>query len=360
MRFGQLWSKCRLMVALTVNFEKVTIMLNKITKDTDIDVFPKNYLFDTIEGVEWKERKIIPFDMIEIDPFDNIVRVGGTNPTLINELRDSMSKGINPNECLPVLQELKVPTPYVHPIYGSGVYHYKLVDGHNRCETLMMLGYEEYAFDIAQFGVDGINYELARASFALASNAPRPKVSSSNEDVRNAAAKLVERGLIENTITSIKNWIEKYSQFRGKRASEIANLVGNGTGASDGIALWTPTMIKNDVSKYGINSHGNFDITRTMHGYTCKAGYENETVLMAANKLYETGNPSYVVGHVGIPKDDINDSRMEITATFKHFEKIFDNMFDYRVKHGKYPWEVIGFLPQTKDEQIEKKIVDLK
>lgn len=336
-------------------------MLKEVTKDTDISIFPKNYLFDDIEGVAWKERKIIPFDMIEMDPFDNIVRIGGTNSTLINELRESMSKGINPSECLPVLQELKVPTPYTHPIYGSGVYYYKLVDGHNRCETLKIIGYEEYAFDIAEFGTNGVNYELARASFALASNAPRPKISSSNDDVLHAASKLVEKGLLSNTLDSIKSWIEKYSQFRGKRASEIANQVGNGTGAAGSIALWTPAMIKHDVSKYGIKSHGNFDTKRGMHGYTCKSGYENETVLMAATKLYETGETSYVVGHVPIPsKGTIHDAREDIPENFNYYEKILDNLFSYRIKEGKYPWQVIGFLPQTKDEQIAKKIVEVK
>jgi hypothetical protein len=335
-------------------------MLSEVTKDTPANIFPKNYLFDDVDGIEWIERKFIPFDMIEMDPYNNIVRIGGTNPTLINDLRDSMSKGINPSECIPVLQELSVPTPYNDVVYGSGVYHYRLIDGHNRCETLKSLGYEGYMFDIARVGTDGVNYELARASFAMVSNAPRPKVASSNEDVRNAAAKLVEKGLIENTISSIREWIEKYSQFRGKRASEIANQVGNGTGAAGGIALWSPAMIKHDVGKYGIKSHGVFDKTRNMHGYTCKTGYENETVLMAAAKLLETGYPSYVVGHVGIPKNSIQESRQEIPEAFKHYEKLFDNLFAYRIKEGKYPWEVIGFLPQTKDEQLDKRIVESK
>ena len=350
------------MVALMVNSEKVKNMLKEITKDTPKSIFPKNYLFDEIDGVKWKERSFIPFDMIEMDPYDNIVRVGGTNATLINDLRDSMSKGINPSECLPVLQELKIPVPYNDVIYGSGVYHYKLVDGHNRCETLKILGCDGYMFDVAEFGNDSVNYELARASFALSSNAPRPKISSSNEDVRNAAGKLVERGLLENTIEDIKSWIEKYSQFRGKRASEIANQVATGSGAAGAIALWTPPMIKKDVQKYGITSHGVLDQKRNLHGYTCKTGYEHETVLMAASKLLESGHASYVVGHIGIPTGDdtIQDVRDSIPETFNYYEKVFDNLFAYRIKEGKYPWEVIGFLPQTKQEQKDRTIVPIK
>lgn len=326
-------------------------------------LFPQNHLVSTgqAKGVRVIGRKFIRFDQIRSDASDNPVRLGGTNYSIQNELKFSMMRGIHTSEDLPAVEKIAVPSKHT----DGNVKYYVLRDGFTRLEALKELGAKGYWFDIVEF-----DNELSRISFSLASNNHLPSGSSKDDDIYKSVEHLVASKLLTNDFLTIKEYIMKICGLTPARAHKIADQIGNSTGAKPTVWTWKQSAIK-DLSQnheLGIKSHGNYDPKRKMYGWTVLEGYEADAIANAiakfnADKLDGLGTgQSYFVAHTKLPNSngDLDEKRKAMKRSFdKRFSDLIALCEHYK-ETGKIPFELIGFLPQTSDEQALNKLVSLQ
>lgn len=337
-----------------------------LVNGTEGDLFAKNSIIKKVKGVRLVKRLYICLDEILVNPLDNEVRDGGTNSPHVQELKNDFGRGIRYNEFLPVVEKLPVSKTYNK---DNKLKFYALVDGFNRISALMDLGYTHYWFDVVEFGSDDVPAPLARYSFAMASNAHSPKLPSSDKDIYNGVARLVADKYIPNDFEKIKEYIKSVSNVTPARAHNIASKVAASTGIIQPIFIWSQTSIKrNETQAFGAVSHGRYDKEREMFGWTMLEGYHNDTFFNAISKYNEKRNDkvthgrSYIVGHVKLP-DTLYDLDERRKNTADAFDKKVEDLIavcEYYKVHGKLPFEMIGFLPQTKDEENKGELVPLK
>lgn len=328
-----------------------------LVSKTDGNRFYENPSLTSTKGVRKVGRLWLNLKDIRVEPVDNVVRFGGTDSKLVEELKFSFRSSIRYNEFLPIVKKLAVNKPGL----DGDVKFYELVDGYNRITALQDLGYTHYWFDVADFGHDGVDSVLAQTSLAITMNAPVPKVSSSDKDLFNAVTNLVDKGLIENDFIKIKQYIRDTAKLTPARADKIANQVAKASGAPNIIYIWTGKMIKKDVGTLGIKSEGKYDSSRGKHGWTSLEGYETEAVFNTLNKLRDTGETSYIVGHTKLPDDnnDLKDRRHNVLKNIEDRRKSLLAFVEYYNKYGRLPFDFIGFLPQDQNED-RTKLVQIK
>lgn len=306
----------------------------------------------TVPGVKKIDRRFLELTKILANSKDNAVRDGGTDSTLVEDLKTSFLSRILFNEFLPIVEVLPIPKKWD----DGEMKHYKVVDGYNRINTLRELGYTHYWFDVVEF--DPRQYNLARTTLALTSNSHAPSKSSNDKDIFNAVVLLVNGGDLRKDFDVIKNYIKKTCKIRSDRAHKLADKVATHVGAPSRFISWTPAMIKNDVGALDICSHGNIDMYRSKHGWTTLEGYEPDTIMNAIAAFAKDGTESYIVGHVKTPdsKNNLLSRRQNMIATFEEKKKAIIKLIEHYNKTGKLPFELIGFLPQDIDEPSDEMI----
>lgn len=269
----------------------------------------------------------------------------------IAAVADSMERGILFTEFLPIIE--KLPKELVSDDGEKKTY--MLIDGYNRVSALEKIGYTHYWFDVAEFGDEETNPNLARVTCALASNVHPPKLNSTDNDVFSAVVPLVLEGSIEADEMAIKDFIRKNCvSGRGSaaRAAKIASEVMAATGVQPAFQLWTPARIKKEIASYNLTSSGSIDSKRQLHGWTCLESYEADTVMNALGKLRDTGKCSYIVGHVKQPNTEANllDKREKMKLDIERRKDALLAFVEYYNEHKDFPFELLGFLPQQPSE----------
>lgn len=328
-----------------------------LVTENDGNLFAKNPLLSTSKGLRSSTRIWVKLTDILVNPSLNTVRYGGTNSTLVEELKLSFSMGIRYNDFLPVIKKLSV-----NRQYDDGfVKFYELVDGYNRVTALKELGYTHYWFDVVEFGYDDVDPEFAQTTLAIGMNAPVPKVASTDNDLFVAVTGLVDRGHIEKDFEKIKRYIREVAKVPPARAHTIADKVATATGTPNFLFIWSGAMIKNDTKTLGIMSHGKYDARRAKHGWTVLEGYEPDAVMNAIAKFSETGKASYFVGHTKLPDNanNLDDRRLRVKNNIEERKAQLIALCEYYAEHKELPFDLIGFLPQSEDED-RSKLVQVK
>ena len=306
----------------------------------------------TLSGVQKIDRRLIELSRILADSKKNEARDGGTDPTLVEELKNSFSSGILYNEFLPIIEVMLIPKKW----NDGEMKHYQLVDGYNRINALKELGYTHYWFDVVEF--DSKQYNLSRTTLALTSNSHAPSKSSNDKDIFNAVVLLVKGGDLKRDFDVIKKYIKKTCRVRNDRAHRLADKIATHVGAPSRFVSWTPAMIKNDVGALEICSHGNLDVERNKYGWTTLEGYEPDTIMNAIAAFAKDGTESYIVGHVKTPdsKNNLIKKRQNMIANFEERKNAIIRLIDHYNETGRLPFELIGFLPQDIDENSKEMI----
>lgn len=306
-------------------------------------------------GIVKTERRYIELRKILANSQENTARDGGTDSSLVEELKNSFASGILYNEFLPIVEVMAIPKKWD----DGEMKHYQLVDGYNRVNMLKDSGYTHYWFDVVEF--DPNQYLLTRTTVALGSNAHAPSKSSNDKDIFNSVTILVNSGSLPKDFDTIKKYIKKTCKVRADRAHRLADKICTHVGAPSRFVAWTPAMIKNDVVGLGVYSHGNLDPVREKHGWTTLEGYEPDTIMNAIVKFDQTKTRSYIVGHVKAPdsKNNLHSKRQNMVSTFEEKKKALINVINHYNKTGELPFELIGFLPQDVDEP-HNQLVDAK
>ena len=73
------------------------------------NLFPKNWRFSFIDGVLNIERTFISLDQIRFDNDKNAARAAGRDASLVTELQNSFSLGVDTTQFIPIIEKLAVP-----------------------------------------------------------------------------------------------------------------------------------------------------------------------------------------------------------------------------------------------------------
>lgn len=332
---------------------------------TDVEKFAINPRFTTLKGVRSTTRIFVAIDDILVDPLDNTVRYGGTDSSLVQDLKNDFLRGVRYTEFLPVIEKLPVSKKYDN---DGKVKYYILRDGFNRVTALKELGVTHYWFDVVEFGYDGVPAERARNDFALNSNYHAPSKSSSDKDIYNAVSNLVSEDLLEKDFMKIKDYIREICGVTPARSHNIASQVCANAGIAPSIYTWTNAQIKNRETEYfGVMSGGAYDNEREQYGYTMLEDYEKDAVMNVINKYFEERNnritegKSYVVAHTKLPttEADLEERRFRVMEEYNRRIEGLIAVCDFYKENGTLPFELLGFLPQTRVENENAEIVPL-
>lgn len=338
------------------------LALDAINGSSEIgNSFPQNWRFSLLNGVRTTGRIFVRLDQIRNNPTDNPVRHGGRNAGLVNELKNSFSRGVLTGAYLPVIEKLPVAeTDEISTKY------YVLRDGFNRIEALQEMGVVEYWFDVVEFGDNNRSATGARVDFSLSCNNHEPSERSSDKDIHRSVSILLQSGDLENDFNAIKEYIQKISGTNPSRAHRIADAVATDNGIEPPIHTWSPVKIRQGFTKkLNVYSHGDYDPENNKFGWTVLEGYESDVIAGAIAKYNSeksdkiTGGQSYFVGHTKLPTSaaDLSERRKNMVRTINKKIEDLISVCKYYNETGELPFELIGFLPQTSEEDADKKII---
>jgi len=322
-------------------------------------------------GYKYVTRAIVPFDQIfepKINSNNNTVRKTKC-PTYINSLIDSFRNGIEYSRPVPIL----VRKTGVNS--NDKVTNYERYDGNNRDEALKHLGFTEYVHDILEYDpACGYTEEEARITLQLDSNNHVVQSPTSKDDVTRAVIQLLQSGstIVKSEELSIRLYVDRHCSYMPKtlRDSAVAQIVSEWNtltlkstnpnaqpivrNFNTYSAFDVKTFINND--KHGYQHGGDFDNFRKKYAYSMKEGSERSNIINAIMKWYKEVTVKktpgvkgvYFIAHTSPPtkNEAIEQKLTKMQDEISTFENAILECAAYHAKHNKFPWEIIGRLPQ--------------
>jgi hypothetical protein len=290
-----------------------------------------------------KDTIILSFDDIYIDDINcNNSKVEPHTAEDIEKLKNSFA------ECV----DLKEFPPAVRYRPGCDI-PYELVYGFGRSEALRELNQKTWYFTLLEGTDDAIEDVQAME------NEERPKRINKEVDMRKFLAAKVKQRKIGNTEKDIRDKFRKIYANRDKSVmNRVVQQVMEELNTPQPYILYTSTAkiqdwLKNHCSdSYSIE--GEYDDRRKMVGVHIKEGYQYRAVIAAIERYVKTGNKTYVIGHFSAPT-----KRATLETKRKQFIKEFNDIRGALEHCGLSTWpiEVMGFLPQDRENENLKKLV---
>lgn len=305
-------------------------------------------------GVRMVDRLIIDIDNIYQAPQkDNPTRSKGKNRENVENLKASLSLGINYSQMPPVV----IKSAHNH---NGHITEYELISGNHRMEAMRILGIECWVFDVYEIPAIGseIGYQDALRTFQLSENNHTPSLCTSKDDAVNTIVLLLSNKslLIEPTETSIMEYLNNYCSYmhyqtKCKVIREVVRLLQkNGFAIHTDVVTYTAMDVKDFlVKKTDLVNAGEYDMHRDQYGWSVLEGYEYEFLMSSARKFAETQKRSYLTLHTKSPteKYSVDDRRSNMVKKFEYLEDCLLKCFKYYETHGSFPWYTKGFLPQV-------------
>ena len=221
------------------------------------------------------------------------------------------------------------------------------------------IGYTEWVFDIYEIPSNKeYGYEDSIRTFQLKENNDIPKLGSSHDDVTNTITRLIahKSKLVYPDEDSIVNYVDSvctYMHFQTRQKivrDTLRKLKNNGFNVYTDYQTYTPVDVKEFLDKNtDLVSSGNYDFTRNKVGWSILEGYEYEILMNAVKKYHKEGKESYFTIHTKRLTDDLPSAaqkRKRMLESIHDLEQSFLSVFEYYSEHKKFPWEVMGALPQ--------------
>lgn len=321
------------------------IDLNQVEGNRDLYTYHSVIQDMVAEGVQYVGMAFVPLSQIKNNPDDNVVRVAGLDRAKVELLKLSLDNRIDYGCPLPVLERLPAPV-----FFDGELRTWQVVDGYNRLEAMLQLGFTHYWYQIVEFGNATVSAVLARTTAKLKLNTPPPSGGSSNHDIFAAVNNLVKAKELKEDFNVIKQYIVETCCVTPSRATLIADKICAHNGVAKTFRQWTQTDIKKQLRNLPekITSHGVLDIARNQFGWTCLKGYEKDTFEQAIKKFAATSKESYVVGHVSNvnTRTDLDLEREKYVSNWEELEKAYIKFGEFVHKHKRLPINFMGFLPQ--------------
>jgi hypothetical protein len=337
---------------------KMAIIKHPLTRD-NINLFEHNVNSElaTLEGVNYIGREWIEFRNIDHDLQNNPWRVKGQNSANAAELAISFAEGIDTRCDLPILYKLPVPKTDSN----GNVRTHGMVGGNHRLPILKALGYKGYFFEVVELGADGVGYLTSQTLAAMRDNHSKPRAAADNEDVARAVQAVVVAKEIGNTEDEIRAFVKKCCPyFSNSRIGTITAIVCSRTSPATSFVNWN-AMTKEDFAdtmqkKFKHVAHGKIDPRKGKHGFAMlDKGYFIKGIYHAMKKFNEDGKESYFIGHVKSPNSQgtLAENRLSIVDNVETYKSMLIKVFNFYKKTGRFPFEVIGFLPQDDVNELD-------
>jgi len=304
-------------------------------------------------------------DYIEIDPQDIYVSktdlsgTTGNNPTRfaldmgnVQALAQSFKQSGQDLSCSTMVVE-KLPKP-IKDFDTNRVYSYRLVTGAHRHAAMTSIKMDKVIVALYEFE----NRE-AQLRFQLVENNHAPSKASTADDLCNALCYAVHQGFIRKDRKAMESYLAPMNKIHGNTKNKAIAMALRETGAYQDYHIYTPQDVKDWTASNGFVTSGKLDNNRNQAGWSVKEGYEYEFLMSAIKKYSEEELESYFVCHAKAPteKKSLDEKRDGMTSEFRKLEKALDNVFEYKRNNGKYPWYVLGFLPQDNGKK-ENTLID--
>jgi len=302
-------------------------------------------------------------DTIEIDPRDvyipllkegvarNAVRTKLDTEHILT-LTDRLRKEVDTSQPVPAVIRYERPK-----VIDGKVYKHELVFGFHRQYAILRNGFDQYVYDVYQFGTDGYPFLKSLRTLQLKENDPLPQKKSLPDEVANVIMELIEVGELSNDEETITEYVEEVkgnAHFNTKKS--IVNKVLANTGGYRDITAYSFEQVKSYLGNMDNYDDGveeyvtkfEYDVPRGQRGATILSGYEIEAIPQAMAYYAKDGSQTYFNMHVKPPKngDTVEDVRVRMIKNIRNIEKSILMAADYHRKHGKFPWHYKNFLPQ--------------
>ena len=291
-----------------------------------------------------KDTIILNFDDIYIDDIEgNKTKVETHTAEEIETLKNSFAEGVDLKEFPPAVRYRGV--QYDKP--------YELIYGYGRCEALLSNKKKEWFFTLLEGDDDAMEDVQAMENEAL------QKRINKEVDMRKFLAAKVKEGKIGNTEKDIREKFRKIYANRDKTVmNRVIQQVMEELNTPQPYILYTSTpRIQQWLDNHSSESYsieGEYDDDRGMVGVHIKEGYQYRAVIAAIQRYYKEGQRTYVIGHFSPPT-----KKATLDSKRKQFIKEFNDIRTALESCGLNVWpiEVMGFLPQDKENDNLKKLV---
>ena len=294
-------------------------------------------------------------------------REGNTvDPVHVDTLAASFeNNSIDYNEEIPYVYKENITCPMTGKKYQ---YVMKSV-GNHRLHSFKKIGASHWVYHIYQPFTD----QWSEIDVGFETNNHNPSLSLNRNAVINNLSKMVkEKRWGDISKEKLKEVLldylrDKCSSFHPKtinaiiqsvfhQFAEYTDHVEYTPGEADiWVKKWTDREIDMKVDKKGV------------HGTIISEGYEKKRIITSIMKYGETRRTTEMLGHVKQPittdkkRSTTKLKRKAMLNTLRDFESDLDAVFEYKQKHGKYPFSLVGFIPQDrKNEENFEKLVSIK
>ena len=315
----------------------------------------------------FNERLILSTSEIYVDPSEqseNTIRDGTTlDERHIDRLIESLFEyGILYDQFPPVVIPCNV--------FANGrVYFYKLTNaGKHRYETFKRLGISHWIFDVYSFNLK-VN-PWASDDFGLKDNDHPPHLPTVRAALANSIARMLAEGRWKNLKGEIlEDTLHQYLQdvasvtHKGTRSSIITDVMEANPEYTDVVRYSSKTASEWVEEHTTFTEEGSYDSVRKMCGWVVGAGYLHERVWKAIKKYYIEHRESYFGCHTVVPRgktNTITTLRNEFYEELTMLEKALDALFAFKQKHGRYPWQILYFLPQDRKAKEDMSLPIMK
>jgi hypothetical protein len=322
-----------------------------------------------IVGEGFRQNDIIEVSLNEIfvpffagDRPANTTRPEGLDALNIASIQSSMRSGIDYSKPLMIIKKLSG----VEAIINGKTYKYILIAGFHRMAALQRLGKTIWLFDLYTF-----DNTAAEIECQVKENNHSPSKPLSINGLAKTLTWFVDQRLIPNTEDGYKYKVKQLALTNvhpKTKAAAIKLALRQNGGYSDILryehqdiinALNNPDNYTKGLDKYVYG--GELDPIRKELGFAVKEGNEAVYLLNAARGYLDYGRPSYFIAHttgpvgkVGTAKHrDLQMKRNDMKATIIKWEECLDKCFEYKQKHGVYPWRIESFLKQDNNSETE-------
>ena len=274
------------------------------------------------------------------------------DPEHAQTLAESFSRGIDPAQPVPVIMKLATPNQV-----DGVVYTYILIAGFHRQRAILRNGYESYAYDLYEFGVDGVSQAKAITTFQLKENDKMPSMRCKKDEIINATASLVSQGLLENNEVEIQAYIDDVaSNYKKQSRTAMARKVIKQCGSYQDYVTFDFKQCQSFLGQYRNYESGTvvyqtgweFDETREKRGATVLGGYEIKAIPTAAEYFLMQGQESYFIGHTPMPKngETADEARQRIYDQMKLTEAAMIKAVRFYDENGRFPWDLEAWMAQ--------------
>jgi len=274
-----------------------------------------------------------------------------------------------------------VPVVYKEPIFANNRwYEYQMKSvGNHRDEAFKQLGITHWIFDVYEpikniWDMEDIGWD---------SNDPKGQLKPLNKaSMILSLTRMVEGGRWDKKDNNGKpkrpeqleleiilgKYIDDHATINSKTKASIIKQVLHASNVNFDHREYLPEQAEKWVeTNIGTKVNGTLDTQTQTYYYVLGEGYEEKKIMKAIIKFGETGNESKYYLHTKQPlmsskskpsKGSTNLKRQSMIDTIGFITYSLDKVFEFKKLHGRYPFEIVGFLPQDiKDGEDMTKLI---